>query len=270
MSKEAFVYRWYDAPNDMYYLGKHKGSPDDKYTHSSSIWESFTKDNIPEGVTREIIAYGTDEEMCILEHKLLKFAKENGIWDRYYNVGVGDPRYVDISGENNWNWGKTGEKSHMWGFKHSPETLKKLSEINMGEKNGMYGKTHAELGTKFSDRHGENNSFYGKTHSEEHKQKYSYGEKNPMYGKPSAFTGGKHTEENKKRASEKRKSQWADPNSIYNTPQFRKKMSEASSGSNNGMYGKKHTEETKRKISETKARKKTEKQGAGTLDAFLK
>ena len=75
MSKEAFVYRWYDAPNDMYYLGKHKGSPDDKYTHSSSIWESFTKDNIPEGVTREIIAYGTDEEMCILEHKLLKFAK---------------------------------------------------------------------------------------------------------------------------------------------------------------------------------------------------
>jgi hypothetical protein len=46
-------------------------------------------------------------------------------------------------------------------------------------------------------------------------------------------------------------------------------MSEASSGSNNGMYGKKHTEETKRKISETKARKKTEKQGAGTLDAFL-
>ena len=58
---EAFIYRWYDAPNDMYYLGKHKGSQDDGYTHSSYVWPRFTKDNIPEGVTREIIAEGTDE-----------------------------------------------------------------------------------------------------------------------------------------------------------------------------------------------------------------
>ena len=264
---EAFVYLWYDPPNKKYYLGKHKGSPDDTYTHSSTIWESFTKDCIPEGVTRRILAYGTHEEMCILEHELLVNRKKR-CWNRYYNESLGDPRYVDISGENNPNWGKTGEKSHMWGFKHSPETLKKMSENNIGEKNGMYGKTHAELGTKFSDRHGENNSFYGKTHSEEHKQKYSYGEKNPMYGKTNKW--GKHTEENKKRASEKRKSQWADPNSNYNTPQCRKKMSEAQSGSNNGMYGKKHTEETKRKMSETKARKKLERQGEGTLVAHMK
>ena len=103
MSKEAFVYLWYDAPNDMYYLGKHKGSPDDTYTHSSTIWESFTKDNIPEGVTRRILAYGTDEEMCILENKLLVDRKKR-CWDRYYNESLGDPRYVDTSGENAWNW----------------------------------------------------------------------------------------------------------------------------------------------------------------------
>ena len=101
---EAFVYLWYDAPNDMYYLGKHKGTPDDSYTHSSTIWESFTKDNIPEGVTREILAYGTDEEMCILEHKLLVKAKNSGDWNRYYNESLGDPRYVDQYGENNPNW----------------------------------------------------------------------------------------------------------------------------------------------------------------------
>ena len=104
MSKEAFVYLWYDAPNDMYYLGKHKGSPDDTYTHSSTIWESFTKDNIPEGVTREIIAEGTHEEMCVLEHELLVEAKNGGDWDRYYNESLGDPRYVDQWGENNPNW----------------------------------------------------------------------------------------------------------------------------------------------------------------------
>jgi hypothetical protein len=103
MSKESFVYLWYDAPNDMYYLGKHKGSPKDKYTHSSTIWESFTKDNIPEGVTREILAYGTDEEMCILEHELLVNRKKR-CWNRYYNNSLGDPRYVDQYGENNPRW----------------------------------------------------------------------------------------------------------------------------------------------------------------------
>ena len=101
---EAFVYIWYDAPNDMYYLGKHKGSPDDTYTHSSSIWERFTKDNIPEGVTREILDEGTDEEMCILEHKLLVEAKNGGDWDRYYNESLGDPRYIDQYGKNNPNF----------------------------------------------------------------------------------------------------------------------------------------------------------------------
>ena len=104
MNKESFIYLWYDAPNDMYYLGKHKGSQDDGYTHSSYVWPRFTKDNIPEGVTREIIAEGTDEEMCVLEHKLLKFEKENGNWDRYYNESLGDPKYVDQCGENNPNW----------------------------------------------------------------------------------------------------------------------------------------------------------------------
>ena len=84
---EAFVYLWYDAPNNMYYLGKHKGSPDDTYTHSSTIWESFTKDNIPKGVTRRILAYGTDEEMCILEHELLVNRKKR-CWNRYYNNSI--------------------------------------------------------------------------------------------------------------------------------------------------------------------------------------
>jgi len=100
---EAFVYLWYDALNKMYYLGKHKGLPDDTYTHSSTIWESFTKDNIPEGVTRRILAYGTDEEMCILEHELLVNRKKR-CWNRYYNQSLGDPRYVDQSGENNPYW----------------------------------------------------------------------------------------------------------------------------------------------------------------------
>lgn len=103
MEYEAFVYLWYDAPNKKYYLGKHKGTPEDGYTHSSTMWEHFTKDNIPEGVTRRILAYGTNEEMCVLEHNLLVNRKKR-CWDRYYNNGLGDPRYVDMSGENNPRW----------------------------------------------------------------------------------------------------------------------------------------------------------------------
>ena len=124
-TSEAFVYIWYDALNLMYYLGKHKGSPDDKYTHSSTVWESFTKDNIPEGVTRRILAYGTDEEICLLEHELLKNRK-NRCWDRYYNNSLGDPRYVDQSGENSPMYGKTNEGlKKLW---QDPEFRKMRSE----------------------------------------------------------------------------------------------------------------------------------------------
>jgi hypothetical protein len=109
----------------MYYLGKHKGSPDDKYTHSSTVWESFTKDDISEGVTRRILAYGTDEEMCLLEHELLKNRKKR-CWDRYYNNSLGDPRYVDQSGENNPMYGKFSELvKKLW---EDPEFRKMKSE----------------------------------------------------------------------------------------------------------------------------------------------
>ena len=118
-SIEAFIYIWYDAYNKMYYLGKHKGTPDDSYTHSSKSSEKFCSivphkttpinerreffKNMPKGVTRRILAYGTDEEMCILEHELLVNRKER-CWDRYYNESLGDQRYVNTSGENNWKW----------------------------------------------------------------------------------------------------------------------------------------------------------------------
>jgi len=84
---EAFVYIWYNALSKMYYIGSHKGKPTDKYTHSSTVWESFTKETIPEGVSRRILAYGTHDDMKELEIKLLtnrRFRKN--CWDRYYNV----------------------------------------------------------------------------------------------------------------------------------------------------------------------------------------
>ena len=116
---EAFVYIWYDALNKMFYLGKHKGTPDDLYTHSSISSKEFCSivphstisrterrvfmKNIPKGISRKILAYGTNKEMCLLEHKLL-VNRKNRCWDRYYNQSLGDPRYIEQFGENNPNY----------------------------------------------------------------------------------------------------------------------------------------------------------------------
>ena len=123
MSSEAFLYLWYDAPNKKYYLGKHKGSPDDSYTHSSTVWESFTKSTIPDGVRRRILAYGTDGDMTKLEYDLL-LNRQQKCWDRYYNVVAVWPICVDHSGTNNPNYGR----------KHSEETKKKIGKVHKGKK----------------------------------------------------------------------------------------------------------------------------------------
>ena len=197
---EAFVYLWYDAPNKMYYLGSHKGSPEDSYTHSSTIWESFTKDNIPEGVTRRILAYGTDEEMCILEHKLLVNRKKR-CWNRYYNNSLGDPRYVDMSGDNNPRYGKT------WGGRRAGENNPNWKGgITLGDNLKEYKKAWQKTPK-------------AKAYMKEYRQTPEYKEQRKQY-------------DNKYRARNKAK--------IC-------------------------------KISrEYRARKKAERQGEGTLDAFLK
>ena len=67
------------------------------------------------------------------------------------NGGKGKSGYIfteeqlkNRTGENNYWYGKTGEKSHMFGRKLSEETKKKISESQSGEKNGFYGKKHSE------------------------------------------------------------------------------------------------------------------------------
>ena len=185
MSSESFLYLWYDAPNKKYYLGKHKGSPDDTYTHSSTVWESFTKSTIPDGVRRRILAYGTDEEMTKLEYNILLNRKQK-CWDRYYNVSAGWPLLFDNSGPNH----------PLYGRKHSEETRKKQSEVKKGINNPNYGRKHSEeTRKKMSEAlKGTNNPNYGKKLSEETRKKLS-----------EAFKGRKHSEETRKKLSEANK-----------------------------------------------------------------
>lgn len=96
-------------------------------------------------------------------------------------------------------------------LKSYTETISKMSceerkekYGKIGERNGMYGKTHTEEARKiFSEVHTGNSYCKGKKASEETRQKFSeiaknrIGEKNPFFGKH-------HTEETKEKIREKR------------------------------------------------------------------
>jgi len=71
------------------------------------------------------------------------------------------------------------------GRKHSPESIKKMSDANKGENHPNFGKT------------GDQNSMFGKKHSDETRQKLSdanKGENNPNFGKPKAEGAGKSSQ----------------------------------------------------------------------------
>ena len=141
---EAFVYMWYIASTGMYYIG-YSGKDSDEYTHSSKD-EEFCKlvpnsyssiverrdflKKIPKGIRRRVLARGTREEMIELEHELLENRKAK-CWDRYYNIITFFPP-PPMSGEDHYNFGKTGEKNPLFGKKRSEETKRKISEAKKG------------------------------------------------------------------------------------------------------------------------------------------
>ena len=90
---EAFVYLWRNAKTNKYYIGHHKGTIDDGYTHSSNYLPDFPHSSkskvVPDHYTRRILAYGTVSEMRTLETKL-QLNRKAKCWDRYYNVQVSD------------------------------------------------------------------------------------------------------------------------------------------------------------------------------------
>lgn len=90
---EAFVYLWRNAKTNKYYIGHHKGTIDDGYTHSSNYLPDFPHSSkskvVPDHYTRRILAYGTVSEMRTLEREL-QLNRKAKCWGRYYNVQVSD------------------------------------------------------------------------------------------------------------------------------------------------------------------------------------
>jgi hypothetical protein len=71
VNQEAFVYRWREHATGKWYIGYHKGSPQDGYICSSQIVKPLIQAR-PAQWSRRILRFGTRQQMVALEHRILK------------------------------------------------------------------------------------------------------------------------------------------------------------------------------------------------------
>lgn len=198
--KQHYIYLTTNNINDMKYIGKHYGELDDPYLGSGKILKRAIDKYGKENFTKTILFISKDDE-------------ENSEKEKYfinlYNA-VSNPLFYNIH-----EGGKGGNTTAGYTPEEKTALKKKLSEIQSGKNNGMYGKHHTEKTKAFLSYWAEfirDNSVYQTSDFKEKMSQLTKGENNGMYGKH-------HTEESKRKMS---------INSIGKT-----------SGEKNGMYGKK-------------------------------
>lgn len=197
--KQHYIYLTTNHINGMKYIGKHYGELDDSYLGSGKL------------LKQDILKYGKEHFTKSILH-VSNNDLENDEKEKYfialYNA-TSNPLFYNI------HVGGSGGNTMAGYTPEEKEALRrKLSELNRGKGNGMYGKHHTEQTKAFLSywatferdnssyrteefkqkmsrvTSGSNNGMYGKKHTEESKQKMSInskgktaGEKNGMYGK---------------------------------------------------------------------------------------
>ena len=129
MENVAFIYVWIHYTG-RYYVGYHTGTTDDGYITSSKIVKPLIQSN-PTHWHREIISYGTTEQMIYLEQKLLTTLDARNC-DKAYNQhnGNGLFRFKGHTDESKRKLSQAhkGKPAHNKGIPHTTETKKKISE----------------------------------------------------------------------------------------------------------------------------------------------
>ncbi len=146
------------SPSGKYYIGRSKEYDERMKQHGSRSktgdeivlyrairkygWENFDKEIIAEVANNEAVEL---EEFFIKKYNAVK----NGYNMTYKGCG-GDiwggrrdtieyKEYCELQKEL-----QSGEKNAMYGKTHSEETIEKLRELSTGYKNGMFGKKHGQ------------------------------------------------------------------------------------------------------------------------------
>ena len=197
--KQHYIYLTTNNVNGMKYIGKHYGELDDSYLGSGKE------------LKKEIAKYGKDcftKSILFVSKDDLENSEKEKQFIALYNA-VSNPLFYNIH-----EGGCGGNTTAGYTPEEKEALRRKLSEVNRGKNNGMYGKHHSEetkaflsywaeferdnspyrteeFRQKISEKtKGSSNGMYGKKHTEESKQKMSInskgktaGEKNGMYGK---------------------------------------------------------------------------------------
>jgi len=102
----GFVYLWYDRKTKRYYIGSHKGTPNDSYICSSSWMKSAYKRR-PKDFKRRILStvHSNKTDLLNAEQRYLNMIKEEELGKKYYNLkksahGGFSPNAIKASAES--------------------------------------------------------------------------------------------------------------------------------------------------------------------------
>ena len=176
--KQHYIYLTTNNINGMKYIGKHYGELDDSYLGSGKE------------LKKEIAKYGKDcftKSILFVSKNDLENSEKEKQFIALYNA-TSNPLFYNIH-----EGGCGGNTTAGYTPEEKEALCRKLSEVNRGKNNGMYGKYHSEKTKAFLSYWAEFERDNSPYRTEEFKQKMSEktkGSNNGMYGK-------KHTEESK-------------------------------------------------------------------------
>ena len=228
--KRHYVYETTNLINGKKYIGKRTCNcpiEEDRYMGSGKLLKKAVDKYGKENFKKDILQICESEEMAYEWEKVyieqIK-AYENPM---YYNMAMGGFGFTSEENRKLWEnheYRKTQSErmKKMW---ENPHYRKHMSEAHKGQVSPMKGKRHT------------------KEAREKIKQNYGKGMK-----------GKRHTKEAREKIIKANIERWKDPNSAFNSKEFRKKMSESqkkrlSNPENHHFYKKHHKKETKMKIS---------------------
>ena len=247
----GYVYKITNTVNNKSYIGISIHEPDkirirDHLSgHGNRIIARAVKKYGKDAFTYEILEENVFDEF-LPDLEVVYIANYNTVAPNGYNLTHGGEKNVIPSdetrrklseankGENNPNFGKTGEKNHFFGKKHSAGARRKISEARKGKKPYNLGKTlstehRRKISEAAKDRTGEKNHFFGKKHSEETRRRLSETNKGKKKPPRSAEHRRRLSEANKGKilSAEHRRKISEAQKKRYEDPKERRRLSEA-------------------------------------------